>query len=466
MTQVTNLLSFAILGKYFLEPKDFGLVAMVVVLTGFAAMFTEFGLGAALIQKQEIKESHKSSVFWLSIALGLLAFGMFIALRTAITSFYQQPILYEMIGPLAFTLVLASASSVHVSLLRKELRFKALTIVSVAADVISFLFAIWLASEGAGPWSLVGKAVALRLLSFVAIWAISSWRPQALFCLDSIKEVFNFGASYFGTRAFSYAAVKIDHLMIGRYVGDSALGLYSNAFKIVLAPINLIKNQIIGVFFPALSSIQSDKPRVKAIAIQLMGVLAMAGFPVLFFIAVVSGDLIGYCLPPRWENMKLMVILLAFVAMAEISVFPGVIFLSQGRADGYLKLMLGTKSVSSIGIIIGVLNNGVTGLLFGMLIAAIANFVPYLYFSGRLIGMNLREQLLVNAGPFLIAAVPAALLFVADYLVLGPSSTWVRIGAKFLFYFGVVGLGYFAFRPFPLRILAGRVSRYIVAKPI
>ena len=238
--------------------------------------------------------------------------------------------------------------------------------------------------------------------------------------------------------------------MIGKFVGDVGLGLYSNAFKIVLSPVALIKNQIIGVFFPAFSGIQKEKDRVKKISLQLSGILALAGFPTLLFIAISAHQWIQIFLDPKWIDMDAMAVLLSFVALFEISIFPGAIFLSQGRADGYFRLMLWTKSISSIGIISGVFTFGTLGLITGMLIAAILNFVPYLYFSGRLIDMTVKEQLKVNAGPFLIAAGVAAAVYLTSYFLLSDMLPLALLVVKTVaFAAGVLGC-YWLFKPYPI----------------
>ena len=338
VTQATNILTFIVLGRFFLEPGDFGLVALIVVLTGFASIFTEFGLGAALIQKQDVQESHKSSLFWLSLLLGLFFYFVFLALRPVIVDFYERPVLYPMVTLSALTLVIGAASSIHMTLLRKELRFKAIALADIAACLLSSVVAIALASFDFGPWAIIGKNIVMSLVLFVAACIACPWHPKWMFCPRAIKEVLEFSLSYLGTKTFSYAAVKCDEFMIGKYVGNSGLGLYSNAFKLVYLPVTLIKNQVVGVFFPTLSSIQDDKERIKVIALQLSGLLAMAGFPALFYVVISSGDWIELLLGEAWSDMEKMMVLLAFIAMLEISIFPGVIFLCQGARRQLLSI--------------------------------------------------------------------------------------------------------------------------------
>ena len=56
-----------------LTPTEFGLIALVTAITGFASIFTELGYGSALIQKKDASDIDYSSVFWVNIvSTGLL----------------------------------------------------------------------------------------------------------------------------------------------------------------------------------------------------------------------------------------------------------------------------------------------------------------------------------------------------------------------------------------------------------
>jgi acetyltransferase-like isoleucine patch superfamily enzyme len=49
-----------------LLPEDFGLIAMITVFTGFAAILVDFGLAAAR-QRPTLEERHRSAAFWMNI---------------------------------------------------------------------------------------------------------------------------------------------------------------------------------------------------------------------------------------------------------------------------------------------------------------------------------------------------------------------------------------------------------------
>jgi len=448
-SQAVNFSTFAILGKFYLTPADFGLVAMIMVITGFASLFTEFGLGAALIQNQGIGESHKSSVFWLNLVLGsVIAIAISLS-GTLIADFYNRPALISMVSPLALTLVLAAGTSVQVALLKKELKFRSIAIVSMAADLTSMIVAIASAAIGFGVWALVLKVLVLRTIFLAGSWIASQWRPRFTFCIASLKEVLGFGASFFSTSMLIYITAKLSELVVGKFAGDSALGLYSNASKIVVAPIGLIKNQIVGVFFPAFSSIQDDLPRVRSITLKLSALLAWIGFSALFLLIALSSSLVDCFLSAQWSGMKQMLVLLSCVGIFEISVFPGTILLSQGLPSKYFKLMLYIKAISMTGIVIGVITYGVTGMLIGMLIAAMINFLPQMIFIKDAIQLDVLQQLRANSLPFIMAAIAATAVYTMNYTFMNELSPSIKILLQTIFFVSTLLFLAIVFRPFP-----------------
>src|SRR5665647_1531225 len=66
-----QILISAILARL-LTPSDFGLIAMIVVFSSFVAIFSDFGLSSAIVQRKEVSDEALSSTFWISVGLGAL----------------------------------------------------------------------------------------------------------------------------------------------------------------------------------------------------------------------------------------------------------------------------------------------------------------------------------------------------------------------------------------------------------
>src|SRR6202048_3831149 len=113
----------AIVLARFLAPEDFGLVAIVTVLTSFAPLLIDFGLGDATTQRSKITRGQVSSLFWLSSGVGLAVAVVVAAWSPRIARLYREPRLEPIALCTAITLVLAGVSNQHLALLRRTMQF-------------------------------------------------------------------------------------------------------------------------------------------------------------------------------------------------------------------------------------------------------------------------------------------------------------------------------------------------------
>ncbi len=72
ITTAVQFLQLAVLARL-LQPSDFGIMAMVTVVTGFANSFADMGISNAIVYRQDVSREQLSSLYWLNIFLGLFA---------------------------------------------------------------------------------------------------------------------------------------------------------------------------------------------------------------------------------------------------------------------------------------------------------------------------------------------------------------------------------------------------------
>src|SRR5467141_4045970 len=96
-----------------LVPEDFGLVAIVTVLTSFAPLLIDFGLGDATVQRSKITRGQVNSLFWLSSGIGLAVAVVVAACSPLIAWLYGEPRLEVIALYSAITFVLFGVSNQH-----------------------------------------------------------------------------------------------------------------------------------------------------------------------------------------------------------------------------------------------------------------------------------------------------------------------------------------------------------------
>src|SRR5262249_24904681 len=106
-----------------LTPEDFGLVAIVTVLTSFATALIDFGLGDAVAQRSKITPSQVSSLFWLSSAIGFAVAVALAACSPLIAWIYGEPRLEAIALCLSIVFLLSGLSNQHLALMRRTMQF-------------------------------------------------------------------------------------------------------------------------------------------------------------------------------------------------------------------------------------------------------------------------------------------------------------------------------------------------------
>ena len=459
--QILNFAVTVVLARLLL-PSEFGLVATIAIFTGFVSLFVDFGLSAALIQREQLTERHRSSAFWMNLAVGLLLGGTVAALAPALAWFFKAPALVDLTLVLSLNFVVGSLGIVQSALLQRSMDFRRLGAAGILATVVGGAAAVALAFAGYGVWSLIVQVVVSTAFRTALLWVWSDWRPKRLVDREAIHELWRYSSNLAGYNAVNYWARNADNFLIGKFVGAAGLGIYSRAYNLMLLPIQQISTVTARVMFPALARIQSDTERVKRAYLRAVGVIALLSFPVMTGMFVVAKPFIVTLYGQRWAGVvPVLQILCVAGLMQPVAATAGWLYQSQGRTDWLFRwgLVASGTMVCSFGAGIAW---GVKGVAIAYTVAIYA--VLYLTFSipGRLIGMRVREVFDAVKGALASAVGMAAIVWgVGRALPAGwPPS------AHLFFQFGVGVIAYcalirlFVFQPYlELRELVRRRGR-------
>ena len=238
-----------------LSPKDFGLQGMVLVVTGFLALFRDAGLGIATVQRLEVTHEQTSTLFWINVAVGAMLATLCAALAPLLVSFYHEPRLYWIAVVSGATFMFSGLSAQHSALLQRDMRFVTQAKIDLASLAVASATGIFMASLGCRYWSLVGMAVASSVMSAAAVWFAVAWVPGPPRRRSGIRSMLHFGGLTTCTGVVVFLAWNAEKLLLGRFWGADALGLYGRAYQLVTLPVIQLNGALTGVAFPALSRI-------------------------------------------------------------------------------------------------------------------------------------------------------------------------------------------------------------------
>ncbi|MBF0594297.1 MAG: MOP flippase family protein [Candidatus Omnitrophica bacterium] len=387
--QVCQVLVIAVLARL-LTPDVFGLLAMAVAFTEFVNVFLEMGIGSALIQKQDAVAEHYDSAFWLNIVAGLSFMVITFFLSSAIAGFYGQPKLKIILMALSINFIVISLTIVPQSLLTKEMAFKKLALIDICAVLTSGLLGIILAFKGFGVWSLVTQVLSASLVSGILVWILSPWRPRMFFSMGRLREIWFFGANLMGFNVLNYFARNMDKLLIGRFLGAEALGLYSLAYRMVLFPLQNVSWSIGRVMFPAFSKIQFEVDKVREVYLEMIGKIAFVTFPLMAMLFACAPEIVRIFLGDQWSGIVVLLRIFTFCGMVQsIGTTIGTVLLSQGKADWQFKLQIAGTTIVILSISLG-MKWGVCGVATAYTFQSALWVIFVLFITLRLVRGTLR----------------------------------------------------------------------------
>lgn len=417
--------AISILLANLLSPREFGLLAMITVITGFADVFTEMGFGAALIQKRDLTRAHLSSVFWINLASGIALTLGFVAGAPLLADFYNEPVLAALTAVVAFTFTIRSLAIVQRTLFQRDIDFKALSIAEITSVIGAGTVAVVLAVRGFGVWSLVAQTLLEGVLVTILLWFQSDWRPAFRFRWDAVRDLLGFSASLLGTRSMNYWSRQADDLLVGKVIGSGALGTYRLAYDIMLFPLSNISRVISRVMFPSLAAIQEDRDRVRRVFLRMTRTIALVTFPLMLGLLATTEPFVMAVFGDDWRGMIPILRIFALLGLTQsIGTLAGNLFLSQGRADLQFRIGLFVKPFKLIAIVVG-LQWGVEGVAWAYALASWTVSYPIFRVAGGLVDLTYSQMVKSVAGVFGCAATMAAAVYGLGVLV---PAGWSWIG--------------------------------------
>jgi O-antigen/teichoic acid export membrane protein len=395
--QLTRMVVALFLARM-LTPHDWGLAAMVLVFAGFVVVFTDSALGTALIQRREISEDDRSTVFFFSAGVGVLLALVGVACSGPLASFYGEPEVRWLFVAVSIGFLVSALGATQMALLVREMEFKRLELRQIAATLVGAATGIGLALAGAGAWAIVGQLLGEVATSTLLLWIITPWRPHLRFATASLRRLGAFAGNVFAENVLYQAGRAVITVMIGRVLGAAALGTYTLATTVILMPFTRIAAPLQQVFFPAFARMSDDKERMADVWIRATRLVGSFSMPALVGLAIVAPDFVDLVLGSRWEDAAEVVRILAIVGIVQsLQTLNAEVLLALGRAGTLARFTL-LWFVGSVGAV-------ALGTQWGLIGAAVAYAVATLllepiraYLTTQALGIPLRRFVLSLSG--------------------------------------------------------------------
>ncbi len=382
-----------------LSPKDFGLVGMVAAFTGVLTLLRDFGLSSAAVQRTSISEEQFSTLFWINILLGALLGLIAVAMAPAIAAFYGEPRLFGITAVLALGFLFNGAGTQHSALLQRQMRFTTLAVISVVSLMVGTAIAIGGAEAGYGYWALVWMSIASPLAGTLGFWLTTGWVPGMPQRRVGVRSLMLFGGTLTLNGLVAYVAYNAEKVLIGRFWGADAIGIYGRAYQLVNIPTDNLNSAVGEVAFSALSRLQDDPIRLKSYFLKGFSLVLGLTLPITLACALFADDLIYVLLGPVWKDAAAIVRLLApTIAIFAIINPLGWLIYSLGLVARSLKIALVFAPFMITGYVIG-LPYGPKGVAFAYSAAMTLWLIPHILWCVHGTVISLRDILLAVSRP-------------------------------------------------------------------
>lgn len=423
-THIVSFIISVILARI-LEPHDFGLIAIIMVVFGIAGLFGDAGLGSALIQRKKILPIHLTSVFYFNICVGL-SLTIFIFLSAnLISQFYNNNELIILIKVLSFSFLIHSFGTVHGIILRRNLNFKTIAIVNFISSFLSGIIGVVAAFNGKGIWSIVLQQLSQAIIYNILLWIVNKWKPSFNFSMKALRVLWIFGFRMFLVSLLDAIYTRLDFIIIGKLFTPTILGYYQRAKSTEFIMLYYTSSSFVSVLFPLLSKLQHDILKFKTVILKFYSFVIFMIFLLIGIMYIVSDELIVLLFTEKWIGSIIYFKLMIFSAFSiPISSLLNNILSSRGKSKLLLKLELYKKILLSINLIFGFML-GIEGYLYGLIIVSFLSVYMTISYTGK--------ELTITKRTFLVPFINQIIITIFTVFIIGYLVSFLNFSLFFLF---------------------------------
>lgn len=400
-----------------LSPEDYGLLAMATVFVSFLAMFSELGLGAAVVQMIDLDERLLRRVFFVVLAIHFSLAALLMLMAPLIAAFYDEPRVTPVIRVLAIQFILVGFAVIPDALIQRRMEFRNRSLLDLSGAIIASCITLAMAFSGAGVWALVAGSILSQIWKTAGINWLSPFRHWPEFSLQGLRSRLRFGGHISAAQVFWMLYSQVDLLICAKLLGKEVLGFYSVAMHLASLPSQRISGLVNQVAFPTFSRMQNDLHSVSVNVVLGVRILSFFAFPVLWGMSSIAPEMVEVILGGHWSpSVVPLQVLTLIIPLRLVANFVQVAVQGVGRTDIVMRNAILASLIAPTAFFIGAYWGGLLGLSLAWLVVSPLVFVLGLVRSLPVLGLRLgafTTSMITAAGAGLImyGAVAAARYF-------------------------------------------------------
>jgi O-antigen/teichoic acid export membrane protein len=375
-----------------LSPEEFGIIAVISLLTTAGSVIADGGFGAALVQGDHVSTEETSSVFYFNVAISFCLAILLCLCAPWIAAYFKMPVIAPLTRFLALNLFIDSFGSVHSALLIRELKFKVQMKISAVVTPVSGLLAIWLAWRGWGVWSLAFQALVATVVSTWLLWRWIPWRPALVFRVSALRALFRFGSYLLLSGLTDAVFTRLYVVLVAKFHSARDLGYYTRAETTQQMPAGLLTAIIDRVAFPLFSSVAADKDLLRRSMRKAVVSMMAVNIPLFLGFAAAAKPFVLVFFGSKWAPCILLLQVRCLCGLIwPLHVINLSLLKSMGRSDLFFRVEL-IKRAIGVPALLGAAAISILALAWCSVLLSLICFGVNAYYIGVLLNYSALRQ--------------------------------------------------------------------------
>lgn len=397
-----------------LGPEPFGLVALATLVLGFGALFADFGLASALIQRKVISERDIRYVFTLQSLIGLFLTVVLVLLTGLIADFFRRPDAVPVLQVMFLSFAIQGLGQTASALLRRDLDFRRGQLAQIISYVVGYVvLGLPLAFYGLGVWSLVVANLSQVVLGTTIVYGMTRHPVTPCFSTDG-NGLLHFGLKVTATNLSNWGLACSDSVVLGRSFGVTQLGLYNRAFSLVAMPTYNIVSSLQGVLFSTTARMQGDTMRLRNTYLSAIGVMGFICLPMFGVVALIPETMILGVYGSKWHAAVALLTPLALaMPFSALMGLAGPLMTGMGKAEREMYVQF-VSLVLFVGALWWASGYSIQAVAWTVFLTYVLRFFLMTHVALNLLNGSWRDVMEVLRGPTILAMISAVASFGVD----------------------------------------------------
>ncbi len=383
--------TFFILARL-LFPKDFGILAIALIVPNFLDLLSSISFDSTLIREKDSIHKYLDAI-WTFGLIRSVVIGVAVFLSTPIiVSFFNLSGETTIVMWSGLILLISNLGNPGQLYFFKDLDFKKILWRDLSARIAFTAVSIALALIYHSYWALFLATAAQYLVGVIASYFLHPYRPHLTKHLGILKEIAPYSFWIYGQNIISQLASTVEDALVGKLTGAANFGLYGKAKGIAGGPITPLVSIINKIAFPAFAKIQDSKEKIIDGIIKSTDIMLLVALPFIAAIAVGGHRIVLLLLGTRWLAITPLLSGLA-TAFALSGIATIAVPLFNGIGLPKINFTIGTiytvTFIATLALLIPPF--GTMGAVWGMIASTFITAVITMIQIKRTLGMSMRK---------------------------------------------------------------------------